>query len=201
MFFWNALAFSVTQRVLEILFLVSLPILNPNLSIWQFLVDILLKPSLKDFEHYFATLWKEHNCMVVWTFFGIALLWDWNENWPFPVLWPLLSFPNLLTYFRIWNNSAGIRSPPLALFIVDICSQPTWLHNSGCLALGECLGEPRICNQSLTLRPQGEFSQQMCMPSWVWTEVSHSQTPTLSLVGIKEKFLYSLWSSQGVSIE
>ena len=33
--------------------------------------------------------------MVVWTFFGIAFLWDWNENWCFPVLWPLLSFPNL----------------------------------------------------------------------------------------------------------
>ena len=24
--------------------------------------------------------------------------WDWNENSPFPVLWPLLSFPNLLAY-------------------------------------------------------------------------------------------------------
>ena len=33
-----------------------------------------------------------------WTFFDIAFLWDWNENWPFPVLWPLLSFPNLLAY-------------------------------------------------------------------------------------------------------
>ena len=32
--------------------------------------------------------------MVVWIFFLIAILWDWNENWPFPVLWPLLSFPN-----------------------------------------------------------------------------------------------------------
>ena len=29
-----------------------------------------------------------------WTFFGIAFLWDWNENWRFPGLWPLLSFPN-----------------------------------------------------------------------------------------------------------
>ena len=37
------------------------------------------------------------NCEVVWASFGIAFLWDWNENWPFPVLWPLLSFPNLLT--------------------------------------------------------------------------------------------------------
>ena len=41
----------------------------------------------------------ECNCAVVWTFFGIAFLLDWNENWPFPVLWPLLSFPNLLAYW------------------------------------------------------------------------------------------------------
>ena len=27
--------------------------------------------------------------MVVWAFFVIAFLGDWNENWPFPVLWPL----------------------------------------------------------------------------------------------------------------
>ena len=26
-------------------------------------------------------------------------LWDWNKNWPFPVPWPLLSFPNLLAYW------------------------------------------------------------------------------------------------------
>ena len=45
----------------------------------------------------FASLWDEYNCVVVWTFFVIAL-WDWNENWPFPVLWPLLSFPILLKY-------------------------------------------------------------------------------------------------------
>ena len=44
-------------------------------------------------------VWHECNCAVVWAFFGIAFLWDWNENWPFPVLWPLLSFPNLLVCF------------------------------------------------------------------------------------------------------
>ena len=43
--------------------------------------------------------WDECNCAVVWAFFGIAFLWDWNENWPFPVLWLLLSFPNLLAYW------------------------------------------------------------------------------------------------------
>ena len=41
-------------------------------------------------------MWDECNFEVVWTFFGIAFLWDWSEKWPFPVLWPLLSFPNLL---------------------------------------------------------------------------------------------------------
>ena len=70
-----------------------------SLYIWKFSVHILWKPSLKDFKHYLASLWNEYNCVVVWTFFGIALLWDWNENWPFPVLWPLLSFASLLTYW------------------------------------------------------------------------------------------------------
>ena len=69
-----------------------------SLHIWKFLVHILLKPILKDFEHYVASMWNEQNCVIVWTFFGIAFLWDWYENWSFPVLWPLLSFPNLLTY-------------------------------------------------------------------------------------------------------
>ena len=30
-------------------------------------------------------MWDEPSCTVVWTFFGIALLWDWNKNWPFPL--------------------------------------------------------------------------------------------------------------------
>ena len=70
-----------------------------SLNIRKFLVHILLKPRLENFEHYFASVWDDCNCVVVWAFFGIAFLWDWNENWPFPVLWPLLSFPNLLAYW------------------------------------------------------------------------------------------------------
>ena len=70
-----------------------------SLNIWNFTVHELLKPDLENFEHYFASMWDEYNCVVVWTFFGITFLWDWNENWPFPVLWPLLSFPNLLAYW------------------------------------------------------------------------------------------------------
>ena len=67
-----------------------------SLYFWTSSVHILLKPILKNFEHNLASMWNECNCVVIWTFFGIAFLWDWNENWPFPVLWPLLSFSNLL---------------------------------------------------------------------------------------------------------
>ena len=65
---------------------------KPSLYIWKFSVHVLLKPSLKDFEHILASVCNEHNCMVVWTFSATALLWDWNENWPFPVLWSQLFF-------------------------------------------------------------------------------------------------------------
>ena len=76
-----------------------------SLNIWNFLVHVLLKPHLEIFEPYFASVWDECNCVVVCTFFGIAFLWDWNENWPFPVLWPLLSFPYLLAYWVQHLNS------------------------------------------------------------------------------------------------
>ena len=70
-----------------------------NLNIWKFSIHVLMKPSLENLKHCFASVWDECNCAVVWTFSGIVLLWDWNENWPFPVLWPLMSFPNLLAYW------------------------------------------------------------------------------------------------------
>ena len=96
-----------------------------SLNIWKFTLHVLLKPGLRILI--ITSMWDECNCVVVWAFFGIAFLWVWNENWPFAVLWPLLSFPNLLAYcvqhfhsiiFKIWNSSAGIPSPPLALFVV-----------------------------------------------------------------------------------
>ena len=70
-----------------------------SLNFWMFMVHILLKPGLENFEHYFTSMWDEFSCAVVWAFFGIAFLWDWNVNWPFPALRPLLTFPNLLTYW------------------------------------------------------------------------------------------------------
>ena len=91
------------------------------------MVHVLLKPGLENFELYFTSMWDECNCVVIWSFFGIAFLWDWSENWPFPVLWPLLSFPNCwhiecstftASSFRILKSSTAIPSPPIALLVV-----------------------------------------------------------------------------------
>ena len=60
-----------------------------SLDIWNFLVHILLKSSLENFEYFTLLVWDECDCVVIWAFFGITFLWDWNESWPFPVLWPL----------------------------------------------------------------------------------------------------------------
>ena len=73
-----------------------------SLNIREFTAHVLLKPGLENFEHYFTSMWDECNCAVVWAFFGIAFLWNWNENWPFPVLWPLLSFPNVIIMERFY---------------------------------------------------------------------------------------------------
>ena len=76
-----------------------------SLNIRKFTVHLLLNPGLENFEHYFTSVWHECNCVVVWAFSGIAFLWVWNENWSFPVLWPLLSFPNLLAYWVQHSHS------------------------------------------------------------------------------------------------
>ena len=99
MFYWNSLAFSMIQWMFSNLISGSSAFSKSSLNTLKFSVHVLLKPHLENFEHYFASVWDEYNCAVIWTFFGIAFLWDWNENWPFPVLWPLLRFPNLLAYW------------------------------------------------------------------------------------------------------
>ena len=36
-----------------------------RLNIWKFMVHVLLKPGLENFEHYFASVRDECNCVVV----------------------------------------------------------------------------------------------------------------------------------------
>ena len=57
MFFWNSLAFSMSQQILAIWSLV--PVSSKfSLYVYKFLVHVLLNPVLKDFEHYLAAAAK-----------------------------------------------------------------------------------------------------------------------------------------------
>ena len=100
-----------------------------RLNIWNFMVHILLKPSLENFEHYIASVWDECNCVVVWTLFGIAfpiLGLEWKLTFSSPVAncwvcqicWHTACSTLAASSFRIWNSSTGIPSPPLGLFVV-----------------------------------------------------------------------------------
>ena len=70
-----------------------------SFNIWKFSVHVHLKPSLENFEHYFASLWDKCNSVVVDTFLALPSFEIGMKKWAFPVLWPLLSFPNLLAYW------------------------------------------------------------------------------------------------------
>ena len=111
-----------------------------SLYICKFLVHVLLKPSLKDFEHYLANIWNEHSCAVVWTFFGIRVKTDLFQScghcWVFQMCWHIECSTLTASYFRIRNSSAGIPSPPLALF-AEMLLRPTWFLIPGCLALAK----------------------------------------------------------------
>ena len=129
MSFWHSLAFSMIQRMLAIWFPVPLTFfpLKSSLNIWKFMIHMLLKPGLENFKHYFASVWDECNCVVVWAFFGLAFLWDWNENWlfqscghcwVFQICWHIECSTFTASSSKIWNTLTGIPSPPLTLFIV-----------------------------------------------------------------------------------
>ena len=69
-----------------------------SLDIWKFLVHIMLRPRMQDFKHDLTSMRDECNCPKVSTSFGTTLLGNRDEDQPFPVLWPLLGLPDLLTY-------------------------------------------------------------------------------------------------------
>ena len=87
---------------------------------------------------YFTSVWNECTCAVVWTFFGSAFLWDWNESdlfqfcghcWAFKIFWYIECSTFTASSFRIWKSSAGIPSPPLALFVVMLPKAHLTLHS------------------------------------------------------------------------
>ena len=95
-------------------------------------------PGLENFEHYFTSMWDEHKCAVVWTFFGTAFLWDWMKTdlfqscdhcWVLQICWHIECSTFTASSFRIWNSSTGISSPPLALFVVMLSKAHLTSHS------------------------------------------------------------------------
>ena len=88
-----------------------------SLNIWKYMVHIPLKPGLENFEHYFASMWDECNCVVVWTFFWhcLSLGLEWKLTFSSPVATAefskfagILSGPpgrSLLQSFWLWDHS------------------------------------------------------------------------------------------------
>ena len=125
MFFWNSLDFSDSTDVGNLIS-GSLAFSKSILNIWKFSVHILLKFHLENFEHYFASVWDEWNCAVVWTFFGIAffgigmktdLFQSCGHCWVFQICWHNECSTFTASSFRKWNGPAVIPSPPLALSV------------------------------------------------------------------------------------
>ena len=105
--------------------------------IWNFSVYILLKPSLKNYENNFASMLNECNFTVIWTFsivlLGIGMKTDVFQScghcWVFQICCYIECSILTASSFRIWNSSAEIPSPPLALFIVMLLKAHLTSHS------------------------------------------------------------------------
>ena len=126
MFFWNSLAFLMIQWMLAIFSLVPLPFLTSS-NIWKFTVHVLLKLAWRILS--ITLLACEMNAIVRYfehslalPFFGIGMKIDFFQScghcWVFQICWHIECSTFTASFFRIWNSSTGIPSPPLALFIV-----------------------------------------------------------------------------------
>ena len=125
MFFWTLLLFPWSSGCWQF-DLWFLYLFKNQIEHLEFHSSRAIEAWLGEFWAFFTSMWDECNCAVVWAFFGIAFPWNWNENWPFPVLspgvfqicWHIGCSTLTVSFFRVWNSSTGIPSPPLALFIV-----------------------------------------------------------------------------------
>ena len=127
MFFWNSLAFVIIQQMLAIWSLVSMPFLNPGWTSgsswftysWS-LACRILSFTLQAYEMSTIVRWFEHSLAL--PFFGIGMKTDLFQSrghcWVFQICWYVEYSTFTASSFRIWNSSAGILSPPLALFVV-----------------------------------------------------------------------------------
>ena len=99
---------------------------KPSLYLWKFLVYVLLKLNLKDFEHNLTSMWNEYTCgwyehSLALPFFGIGMKTDLflscGHCWVFQICWHIDCSTLTESSFRMLNSSTGIPSLPLAFFV------------------------------------------------------------------------------------
>ena len=123
MFLWNSLAFLMIQQMLAIWSQVPLPFLNPDWTSGSSWSTYCLA-WLGEFWAllYWHVRWVQLCGSLALPFFGIGMKTDivlsCEHCWVFQIYWHIECSTFPASSFRIWNNSTGIPSPPLALFIV-----------------------------------------------------------------------------------
>ena len=124
MIFWNSFAFFMIQWIWS---LVPLPFLNPVWAsgssrftccwslAWRILSITLLACEMS------TVLWSFEHSLAL-PFFGIGMKTDLFQFcvhcWVFQICWCIECSTLTASSLRIWSSSAGIPSPPLALFLV-----------------------------------------------------------------------------------
>ena len=98
-----------------------------SLNIWKFIVHVLLKPGLENFEQllYERVRWVQlcgSLSILSLHFLGIGMKIDLFQSCGhccvFQMCWHIECSTFTASSFRIWNSPNGIPSPPLALFVV-----------------------------------------------------------------------------------
>ena len=126
------------QWVLAMLSLAPLPFLNPAwtsgssqftycwILTWRILSITLGGCEMSEIMWHF-----EHSLAL--PFFGIGMKTDLFQScghcWVFQICWHIECSTSAASCFRIWNNSAGIPPPPLALFVVMLCKAHYMSHS------------------------------------------------------------------------
>ena len=122
MFFWNSLPFSMIQQILAIWSLVLLSFLKPALTS-GISSSYTVEASLGGFWAILCYCVRQvqlcNSLSIVWHCLSLGLEWKLT----FPVLWPLLSFPNLLAYRMQHFNIIMLRS------LLVIINSYSWSDN------------------------------------------------------------------------
>ena len=89
-----------------------------SLFTWKFSVHVLLKPSLKDFDHYLVSMWNESNCVefqhsLALTLFETGMKTDLfqfcGHCWVFQICWYIECSTFTVSSFMIRNSSTGFH--------------------------------------------------------------------------------------------